>query len=100
MTYISVQLPTDGDPFTDVIVVDADGNKILQEEDQPLSSYNGVTNGTVLLLIVLTPFELYVQGVDGRMFTITVKSAQPDVRLLSCVCSLCIFVDTDGRSLS
>lgn len=61
---------------------DADGSKILQEEEQPLSSYSGVTHGTILLLIVLTPFELYVQGVDGRILTVTVKSAQPDVRMI------------------
>jgi hypothetical protein len=57
------------------------GNVIVQEEDWLLSSYSGVSNGCVLLLIALLPFVVYVRGTDGRMHTITVKSAQPDVRL-------------------
>jgi hypothetical protein len=54
------------------------GNVIVQEEDWLLSSYSGVSNGCVLLLIALLPFVVYVRGTDGRMHTITVKSAQPD----------------------
>ena len=58
-----------------------DGGKCLQDKDM-LSSYAGITDGSVVLLIVLLPFEIYVKGVDGRIHTITVKSSDPDV----CVC--------------
>ena len=32
-------------------------------------------------MIALLPFEVYVQGTDGRMYTVTVKSSQPEVGL-------------------
>lgn len=62
-------------------IVIVGGGKCLQDQDT-LSSYNGITDGSVVLLIVLLPFEIYVKGVDGRLHTITVKSSEPDV----CVC--------------
>lgn len=58
-----------------------DGGKRLQDE-HTLSSYNGITDGSVVLLVVLLPFEIYVKGADGRIHTITVKSSEPDV----CAC--------------
>lgn len=36
----------------------------------------------MVLLIVLLPFEIYVKGADGCMHTVTVKSSEPDVRML------------------
>lgn len=62
----------------------ADGGKILQDENR-LSSYGGITDGCILLLVALLPFEIYVTGADGRMHTITVKSSQPEVRALQCL---------------
>ena len=73
----------------------ADGAKRLEDEKR-LTSYAGIGNGSVLLLLVLPPFELYVQGADGRMHTITVPSSEPEVGLdYSQLCvDMCVLVCT------
>ena len=74
----------------------ADGAKRLEDE-KTLSSYAGIESGSMLLLLILPPFELYVQGADGRMHTITVPSSEPEVGLELCVytfelvCAVCSF---------
>jgi len=71
----------------------ADGAKRLEDEKR-LSSYVGIGNGSVLLLLVLPPFELYVQGADRSMHTITVPSSEPEVGLnYSQLCvEMCVLV--------
>ena len=64
--------------------IPADGAKRLEDE-KTLSSYTGIESGSMLLLLILPPFELYVQGADGRMHTITVPSSEPEVGLELCV---------------
>ena len=39
----------------------------------------GICNNAQLLLIVTTPFELYVQDMNGRQHTIIVPSSEPEV---------------------
>ena len=42
----------------------------------------GVEDGSTISLIMLPPFELYVQGTDQRMHTVVVPSSEPEVRKL------------------
>ena len=44
-----------------------------------IASYAGLRSGATLLMVVLPPFEIYVQGVDGKMYTIVVPSSEPEV---------------------
>ena len=67
--------------LTDIILLSAAGVTILHEDERQVCSYSEVKDGCVLLMLVLVPFNVYVRAVDGRMHTITVKSAQPDVSL-------------------
>lgn len=39
----------------------------------------GVEDGSTISLIMLPPFELYVQGTDQRMHTVVVPSSEPEV---------------------
>ena len=53
----------------------------------------GVQNGSTISLIMLPPFELYIQGIDQRMHTVVVPSSEPEViipRKLSALCSVMI----------
>ena len=43
----------------------------------------GVEDGSTISLIMLPPFELYVQGTDQRMHTVVVPSSEPEVASLS-----------------
>ena len=40
---------------------------------------SGVQDGSTISLIMLPPFELYVQGTDQRMHTVVVPSSEPEV---------------------
>ena len=86
--------------FISCLLVCPDGNIIFNEDDRTLSSYSGIDNNAVFLLLILPPFVVYVQAVDGRKHTITVKSAQPDVSSqfshnISCTsCCLCATVQS------
>ena len=42
-------------------------------------SESGVGHGSTLNLIILPPFNVHVQGVDGRMHVVTVPSSEPEV---------------------
>ena len=44
-----------------------------------IASYAGLRSGATLLMVVLPPFEIYVQDVDGKMYTIVVPSSEPEV---------------------
>ena len=44
-----------------------------------IASYAGLHSGATLLMIVLPPFEIYVRGVDEKMYTIVVPSGEPEV---------------------
>ena len=44
-----------------------------------IASYAGLRSGATLLMIVLPPFEIYVRGVDEKMYTIVVPSSEPEV---------------------
>ena len=44
-----------------------------------IASYAGLCSGATLLMIVLPPFEIYVRGVDEKMYTIVVPSGEPEV---------------------
>lgn len=44
-----------------------------------IASYAGLRSGATLLMVVLQPFEVYVRGVDGKMYTIMVPSSEPEV---------------------
>ncbi len=46
-------------------------NKTIVEAD--------LCNNSSVLLIVMTPFELYIQDMNGRQHTITVPSSEPEV---------------------
>lgn len=39
----------------------------------------GITNGTTLILVVLPPFDLYIQDTKGIQHTMFVDSAEPEV---------------------
>lgn len=52
----------------------------IKVDDNSKLSDCGIRNGTILNLVILIPFEIYMQGVDGRMHTLTVPSSEPDVR--------------------
>ena len=54
--------------------------KKLQDPDAKLSEC-GVQNGCTISLIMLPPFELYVQGTDHRMHTVVVPSSEPEVSI-------------------
>ena len=41
----------------------------------------GISHGTTLNLVMLTPCNIHVQGVDGRMHTITVPSSEPEASI-------------------
>ena len=65
---------------------------ILNDDGKLLSSYSGLHDNAVLLLLILTPFVVYVQGVDGRKHTLTIESAQPDVRKCDAAVIRCMYV--------
>ena len=59
-----------------------------------------LADGDTVLLVALQPCEIYIQGVDQRMHTITVPASEPDVcRRFSimhtcvCVCFLLLHCD-------
>ena len=54
--------------------------RIKLEGDGKLTEL-GVEDGSTISLIMLPPFELYVQGTDQRMHTVMVPSSEPEVRL-------------------
>lgn len=39
----------------------------------------GIGHGSTLNMVILPPFIVYVQGIDGRMHTLTVPSSEPEV---------------------
>ena len=43
----------------------------------------GVHDGMTVYIVVLLPCNIYIQGVDGRMHTITVPSCEPKVSSLT-----------------
>ena len=51
-------------------------------EDHSKLTDVGICNNTQMLLIVTTPFELYVQDMNGRQHTIIVPSSEPEVFFL------------------
>lgn len=44
--------------------ISLDGNEILNEDDRLLSTYRGVNDKAVFLLLILTPFVLYVGRIE------------------------------------
>ena len=52
---------------------------ILSLSFRRIASYAGLRSGATLLMVVLQPFEVYVRGVDGKMYTIVVPSSEPEV---------------------
>ena len=51
----------------------------IKLKDASLLHDCGIKNGAIVNLVVLAPYEIYIQGVDGRMYTITVPSNEPEV---------------------
>ena len=47
--------------------------------DESKLAESGVQDGATISLIMLPPFELYVQGTDQRMHTVVVPSSEPEV---------------------
>ncbi len=58
-----------------------DDNKTLVEA--------GLSDNSTISLIVMSPFELYIQDMNGRQHTIIVPSSVPEV---FCTCNVVSFV--------
>lgn len=48
-------------------------------EDSKTLTQSGLSNGDTVLLIALQPCEIYIQGADQRMHTVTVPTSEPEV---------------------
>ena len=55
----------------------------LQDDSAKLTDV-GVQDGSCISLIMLPPFELYVQGTDQTMHTVVVPSSEPEVYTIDC----------------
>ncbi len=56
-------------------------NRSRLKDNIKLSEYD-IKNGATISLVILPPFQLYIQGVDGRKHTVSVQSSEPEVSLL------------------
>ena len=54
-------------------------NLKLEDPNRKLSSYNGLINGSTVIMVILPSFVLYVTGLDGTMHEIEVPSSDPQV---------------------
>ncbi len=52
--------------------------RVRLEESKTIAEA-GLCNNSIILLIVMTPFELYIQDMNGRQHTIIVPSSVPEV---------------------
>jgi len=52
----------------------------LEDPNSKLSSYDGLTDGSTLVLIVLNRFILYVTGLDNKVYEVEIPSSTPKVR--------------------
>ncbi len=44
-----------------------------------LCSYPGIQSGSQIMLIRLIPFQVFVKGMDGSSYTLTIPSRTPEV---------------------
>ena len=63
--------------------------KKLQDPGAKLNEC-GVYDGCTISLIMLPPFELYIQGTDQRMHTVVVPSSEPEVSVLGNHMTFCV----------
>ena len=52
------------------------------EDDCFLSSYSEIKDGSVIFLVRLIPFQVFVKGMDGSSHTIRIPSKSPQVQLI------------------
>lgn len=51
----------------------------MLEDPKLLTSYPALRDGATVLLILKTPFELYIQDTQHKMYTVTIPSSTPEV---------------------
>ena len=56
-------------------------NLKLEDPNRKLSSYNGLTNGSIVMIVILPSFILYVTGLDGVIHEMEVPSSDPQVNI-------------------
>ncbi|XP_065894435.1 alpha-protein kinase vwkA-like isoform X1 [Dysidea avara] len=61
-----------------LVFTDPSSNNLkLEDPNRKLSSYNGLINGSTVIMVILPSFVLYVTGLDGTMHEIEVPSSDP-----------------------